>query len=63
MSNDPKLDFYLENRALIEEWAKLQEPAATVLDRALLAAGRRLAEEEGFPEARIKEQRGAGQSS
>lgn len=48
MSDDKKTDFYLANRALIEEWASLRVPAANALDRALLDAARRLSEEEGL---------------
>jgi hypothetical protein len=57
MSDDPKLDFYLENRALIQEWAKLREPAATVLDRELLAAAGRLTEGDDIPDPQIQEDR------
>jgi hypothetical protein len=55
MSDDPKLDFYLENRALIEEWAKLREPAAIALDRELLAAALRLTEVDDVPNPQIQE--------
>ena len=55
MSDDPKLDFYLENRALIEEWAQLRDPVATALDRELLAAALRLTEGGGVPDPQIHE--------
>jgi hypothetical protein len=55
MSDDPKLDFYLTNRALIEEWAKLRDPAAAALDRELLDAAVRLAEGDNIPDPRIQE--------
>lgn len=38
VSDDVKLDFYLKNRAQIEEWADLRSHAQDVLDEALLAA-------------------------
>lgn len=55
MSDDQKLDFYLENRALIEEWAQLRDPAATALDRELLAAALRLTEGDDDPDPQIHE--------
>jgi hypothetical protein len=55
MSDDPKLDFYLKNRALIEEWAKLREPAAAALDRELLAAALRLTEGDDVADPQIHE--------
>jgi hypothetical protein len=54
MSDDPKLDFYLENRALIEEWAKLRDPALAALDRELLEAAR-LTEGDDVPKPQFKE--------
>ena len=53
MSDDPKLDFYLENRALIEEWAQLRDPVAIALDRELRAAAVRPSE--GVPDPKIHE--------
>ena len=38
MNDDPKTEFYLTNRALIEEWAGLRPAAASALDLALLRA-------------------------
>ena len=57
MSDDPKVDFYLENRSLIEEWSKLRAPAARALDQALLAAAQLLGEDEDIPEPQITEDR------
>lgn len=53
MSDDKKMDFYLENRALIEEWAALRKLAVSALDEALLEAARLLADDDRLPEPRI----------
>ena len=58
MSDDPKIDFYLANRSLIEEWAGLRAPAASALDLALLAAAKLLAEDAELPDPDIEEGRG-----
>lgn len=55
MSDDPKFDFYLENRALIEEWAQLRDPVATALDFELLAAAHRLKEVDDVPDPQFHE--------
>ena len=49
MSDDAKMDFYLEHRALIEEWALLRAPAAAALDEALMAASMALGDDEDLP--------------
>lgn len=58
MSDDTKIDFYLANRLLIEEWAALRRTAASALDAALLAGGRALDSESRVPEPLIKEKTG-----
>ena len=56
MSDDTKVDFYLANRLLIEEWAELRRAAASTLDRALLAGAHSLPSEPEMPEPHVKEQ-------
>lgn len=55
MSDDTKVDFYLANRALIEEWAALRGSAANALEVALLAAANRIGDDDGLPAPEIKE--------
>lgn len=54
MSADPKIDFYLANRALIEQWAALRPAAAQALDEALLAAASALAGDADVPEPQVR---------
>lgn len=55
MSDDTKTDFYLRNRALIEEWAALRTPAATALDEALLSRCRGLVNAGDWNRVEVKE--------
>jgi len=56
VSDDTKIDFYLANRALIEEWAGLRRAAASALDSALLTGARTLDTDPQIPEPLVKEQ-------
>ena len=58
MSDDPKADFFLANRALIEEWAALRPSVASALDRALLDAAAGPAQDpDAVPDLQVKEDR------
>lgn len=57
MSDDPKVDFYLKNRSLIQEWANLRAPAARALDLALHAEVERLNTDEDVPNPDVSEGR------
>lgn len=46
MNKNSKLGFYLQHRALIEEWASIRDIAATELDLALESAASLLADED-----------------
>lgn len=56
MSDDTKIDFYLANRVLIEEWAGLRRASASALDTALLAGARSLGSESDLPEPVVREE-------
>ncbi|WP_256840371.1 hypothetical protein [Ornithinimicrobium faecis] len=47
MADDPKVQFYLTHRELIQEWAALADPAAQALEQALLAASHEFAASAG----------------
>lgn len=49
MDDDPKIDLYLKNRALIEEWAELGTAAQAELQVALLTALTRPLEDQTIP--------------
>lgn len=54
MVDDPKVQFYLTHRALIQEWATLADPAAQALEQALLAATHELAADDRLPPPRVE---------
>lgn len=47
MVDDPKVQFYLTLRELIQEWAALADPAAQALEQALLGASNEFAASAG----------------
>lgn len=55
MADDPKIQFYLTHRNLIQEWAAIADPAAQALEHALLSAAHELVASAGgnLPAPRI----------